>query len=97
MDPAAESLEALLWWSRVLLVCAFVLLAEAGLLTFLTSRWRRPWYERLLALAPLAVFAWAVLMARQAQDANAAMRQCKTMRCSFARTIQKSSSGAVAN
>jgi hypothetical protein len=38
MDPAAKSLEALLWWSCVLLVCAVVLLAEAGVLTFLTEK-----------------------------------------------------------
>ncbi len=56
MDPAAESLEALLWWRNVLLICAIILIVEAGVLTFLTSRWRRPWYERFLALAPGAVF-----------------------------------------
>lgn len=73
MDPAAQPLDALLWWRNLLLVCAIILAAEAGVLTFLTSLWRRPWYERLLALAPLGVFVWAVLAARQAHEAYVAM------------------------
>jgi len=75
MDPAAESLQALLWWRNVLLICAIILIVEAGVLTFLTSRWRRPWYERFLALAPLAVFVWAVFMARQAHEASVAAQE----------------------
>jgi hypothetical protein len=58
-----------------------VLLAEAGVLTFLTfltSLWRRRWYERVLALAPLAVFVWAMLAARQAHDAYVAMQEYAT-------------------
>ena len=78
MNPAAQPLGALLWWRTILLICAIVLAAEAGALTFLTSLWRRPWYERLLALAPLAVFVWAVLAARQAHDAYAAMQDYAT-------------------
>jgi hypothetical protein len=74
MDPAAQALDALLWWRNILLICAIALLAEAGVLTFLTSLWRRPWYERVLALAPLAVFVWAVYMARQAHAAYVAMQ-----------------------
>src|SRR5690349_10249167 len=74
MDPAAQPLDALLWWRNLLLICSVVLAAEAGVLTFLTSLWRRPSYERALALAPLAVFAWAVLMAHQAQYAYVAMQ-----------------------
>lgn len=69
MDPVAQPLDALLWWRNLLLICAIILLAEAGVLTFLTALWRRPWYERVLALAPLAVFAWAILMARQVYEA----------------------------
>ena len=38
-------------------------------MTFLTWLWRRPWYERLVALAPLGAFVWAVWLARQARDA----------------------------
>ena len=75
MDSAAEALEALLWWRNLLLICAIALIVEAGVLTFLTSRWRRPWYERLLALAPLAVFVWAVFMARQAHEAFVAAQE----------------------
>src|SRR5690242_14358675 len=78
MDPATQALDALLWWRTILLICAIVLLSEAGVLTFLTSLWRRPWYERLLALAPLAVFVWAVLAARQAHDAYLAMQDYAT-------------------
>ena len=74
MDPAAQALDALLWWRNLLLVCVIILVAEAGALTFLTSLWRRPWYERLLALAPLAVFVWAMLAARQAHEAYLAMQ-----------------------
>jgi hypothetical protein len=73
MDPAAQALDALLWWRNILLICAIVLAAEAGALTFLTSLWRRPWYERFLALAPLSIFVWAVLMAHQAHEAYVAM------------------------
>jgi hypothetical protein len=72
MDPAAQALDALLWWRNTLLICAIILAAEAGVLTFLTSLWRRPWYERLLALAPLGAFVWAVLAARQAHEAYVA-------------------------
>jgi hypothetical protein len=78
MDSAAQSLEALLWWRNVLLICAIVLLAEAGVLTFLASLWRWPWYERLLALAPVSVFIWAVLAARQAHDAYVAAQDYAT-------------------
>jgi hypothetical protein len=78
MDPATQALDALLWWRTILLICAIVLLSEASVLTFLTSLWRRPWYERLLALAPLAVFVWAVLAARQAHDAYVAMQDYAT-------------------
>jgi hypothetical protein len=78
MDPAAQALDALLWWRNILLICAIVLLAEAGVLTFLTALWRRPWYERVLALAPLAVFAWAVYMARQAHVAYVAAQEYAT-------------------
>ncbi|HEY7092079.1 MAG TPA: hypothetical protein VH393_02805 [Ktedonobacterales bacterium] len=78
MDPATQPLDALLWWRNILLICAFMLLAEAGALTFLTSLWRRPWYERLLALAPLVVFVWAVLAARQTHDAYMAMQEYAT-------------------
>jgi hypothetical protein len=53
----------------VLLACASVLAVEAVLLTFLTWLWSRPWYERLVALAPLGAFVWAVWLARQAHDA----------------------------
>ena len=75
MDPTAQALDTLLWWRAILLICAIALLVEAGVLTFLTSRWRRPWYERLLALAPLAVFVWAVFMERQAHEAYVAMQE----------------------
>jgi hypothetical protein len=78
MDPAAQALDALLWWRTIRLFCAIVLLAEACVLTFLTSLWRRPWYERFLALALPADFVWAVLMARQAHDAYVAMQDYVT-------------------
>jgi hypothetical protein len=78
MDPAAQSLETLLWWSRMLLACTIALAAEAGALTFLTSLWRRPWYERLAALLPLGAFTRALWSARQASDASAAAQAYAT-------------------
>jgi hypothetical protein len=72
MDPATQSLDALLWWRNILLTSAIALLAEVGVLTYLTSLWRRPWHERVLALAPLAVFVWVVFVARQAYEAYVA-------------------------
>ena len=51
-------------WEGVLLGLALELGAVAAGLLFVSAWAKRPWRERLLALVPVAVFVWVVLLAR---------------------------------
>jgi hypothetical protein len=64
---ANPTLAPLAIWQRTVAVYAVQLAAEGALLVFVTQARRRPIFEQLLALAPVAAFCWAALVARALQ------------------------------
>jgi hypothetical protein len=67
-DPLNSLLPPLLTWRDILLAYALLLAVEGPALLALSYRYGRRWYERLVALAPAAGFAWVLHLAREAQD-----------------------------
>jgi hypothetical protein len=67
-DPLVSLLPPLLTWRDILLAYAVLLAVEGPALFALSYRYGRRSYERLVALAPAAGFAWVLHLARAAQD-----------------------------
>jgi hypothetical protein len=65
--PAYPLLAPLVVWHRTVLVYAVLLALEGALLVFVTQLRRRPVFEQLLALAPIAAFLWVAYIARDIQ------------------------------
>lgn len=65
--PVSPALAPLVVWHRIVVVDALVLAVEAALLVFGTQYRRRPWFERLLAVAPAVAFLWVAYVARDLQ------------------------------
>jgi hypothetical protein len=62
--PAYPALSPLVVWHRTVLVYAVLLALEGALLVLVTQLRRRPVFEQLLALAPVAAFLWVAFIAR---------------------------------
>jgi hypothetical protein len=62
--PVSAALAPLVVWHRIVVADALVLAVEAALLVFGTQYRRRPWFERLLAVAPAGAFLWVAYVAR---------------------------------